>query len=388
MRNRVARLCVVAALVASAAGAAVVVRAELTPAVPAHPEDFDRRLDRLHALVVETMRAEAAYVAPGQNPTPALARFPDVFNEISTRAGELSTLVTSPGGIREVRAFAEATSRLAQADAEAREHLLLGDVQSAAHVIFERAGTASQQMTTALAHVRDFERARILGANSVAGLSDRGRIIVGSVAALWGIVLFVFAVVPSRGRRTPDQPLPGTDGEARAESPADVSARPAIAAARAVDLEAAADLCTEIARVDSTAALNGLLSRAVRLLDANGIIVWVESSGQLFAAAAAGYPPDTLARLAPISRDDAHAVAAAWREAATETVDATSDADGAVAVPLFSGARCFGVFAVELKPGREQDAGTRAVARLLAAQLTTVVGGDPSSSTALATTGT
>jgi hypothetical protein len=132
--------------------------------------------------------------------------------------------------------------------------------------------------------------------------------------------------------------------------------------------------------------LNGLLTRAVTLLDADGIIVWLESSGQLFAAAAAGYPPDTPARLGPIAWNDAHAVAAAWREATTETVDATSEGDGAVVVPLFSGATCFGVFAVELKPGREQDAVTRAVARLLAAQLAVVVGGSPgSSSTTLAT---
>jgi hypothetical protein len=388
MRNRVVRLCVVAALVASAAGAALAVRAELTPAAPKHPEDFDLRVDRLHALVVETMRAEAAYVAPGENPTPALARSPDAFNEISTRAGELSTLVTSAGAIREVRTFAEATSRLAQADAEAREHLLLGDVQSAAHVIFGKAGTASQEMTTALARVRDLERAERLRDDTVAGLSDRSRIIAGSVAALWVMVLFVFAVVPSRGRLTTSQPVLSTDHEVRTESPAAAPAGPGIAGVAQVDLEAAADLCTEIARVESTAALNELLSRALTLLDADGIVVWVESSGRLFAVAAAGYPPDTLARFVPISRDDAHAVAAAWREAATETVDATSEADGAVAVPLFSGAACFGVFAVELKPGREQDAGIRAVARLLAAQLTTVVGGAPSASNALVTTGT
>jgi hypothetical protein len=388
MRNRVARLLVVAALVASAAGAASVVRAELTPAAPAHPEDFDRRIDRLHALVVETMRVEAAYVAPGQDPAPALARFPEAFNEISTRAGELSTLVRSPGAVREVRVFAEATSRLARADAEAREHLLLGDVQSAAHVIFGKGGTASQEMTTALAHVRDLERARILAENPVIGLSDRSRIILGSVAALWVIVLSVFAVVPSRGRSTPHQSLPETHREARAEPPPGAPAGPDVAPATQIDLEAAADLCTAIARVDSTAALNGLLERAVTLLEADGLIVWVESSGRLFAVAAARYPPDTLARLAPISREDPHAVAAAWREAATETVDATSEAGGAVAVPLFSGDRCFGVLAVELKPGLEQDAGTRAVVRLLAAQLTTVVGGTPSASNALATTGT
>ena len=390
MRNRFVRLCVVAALVASAAGAAAVVRSELTPATPKHPEDFDRRVDRLHALVVETMRAEAAYVAPGQNPTPALVRFPGAFNEISTRAGELSTLVTSPGAIREVQSFAEATTRLAQADAEAREHLLLGDVQSAAHIIFGRAGVATQDMTTALARLRELERAEILGETATATLSDRSRLIVGSVAALWIIVLCLFAVVPSRPRRATNQPVPAANGDAgpESEAPTGATAMPQTTATTQVDLEAAADLCTEIARVESPAALNGLLSRAVTLLDADGIIVWVESAGQLFAVAAAGYPPDTLARLAPISRDDAHAVAVAWREATTETVDATSEADGAVVVPLSSGAACFGVFAVELKPGHEQDSGTRAVVRLLAAQLTTVVGGTPSSSSALATTGT
>jgi len=54
---------------------------------------------------------------------------------------------------------------------------------------------------------------------------------------------------------------------------------------------------------------------------------------------------------------------------------------------LFSGATCFGVFAVELKPGREQDVVTRAVARLFAAQLAVVVGGSPGSSSAAIATG-
>jgi hypothetical protein len=289
----------------------------------------------------------------------------------------------------------EASSTLAQADAEAREHLLLGDVESASYVIFGKAGNATQAMMAALGRLRDLERAKVHSETTT--ISDRTRMMVGGVAALWVVALLAFALVPPR-RRTAAPPAGTRDsglGRRKAPEPgSDTGLQPlgvtGLEARKApeslpIDLDAAADLCTEIGRVESRGALHGLLTRAVTLLDADGIIVWLESSGQLFAAAAAGYPPDTLARLGPIAWNDAHAVAAAWREAATETVDATSEGDGAVVVPLFSGATCFGVFAVELKPGREQDAVTRAVARLLAAQLAVVVGGSPgSSSTTLA----
>ena len=374
MRNRLVRLCVVAALVASAAGAAVIIRSDLTPtAAPPQPQDFDRRVDRLHGLVVDVMRAEAAYVAPGQDSTRALVRFPEMLNEISMLTGGLSALRQSPAAIREVETLVEATATLAQADAEAREHLLLGDVHSASHVIFSKAGGATQTMTAALGRLRDLERAEVPVDSPL--ISDRNRLIAVTVAALWLVALFAFAVVPAKARRPSPTEWAEPRTDAASEELGAATSAAVTASAASVDLDAVADLCTAIARVESTGALNGLLSQAVTLLDADGIIVWMESGGQLFAAAAAGYPPDTLARLTPITRDETHAVAAAWREASTETVDATPDADGAVAVPLFNGASCFGVFAVELKPGREQDAGTRAVARLLAAQLATVVGG-------------
>jgi hypothetical protein len=169
MRNRFVRLCVFAALVASAAGAALIVRSELASATSRPPGDIDVRVDQLHALVVETMRAEAAYVAPGQNPTPALLRFPEAVSEISLRAGELSALITSPAAIQEIRTFAEAASRLAQADAEARDHLLVGDVQTAAQVIFGKAGAATEEMALALGRLREAERTAIAREAASAG---------------------------------------------------------------------------------------------------------------------------------------------------------------------------------------------------------------------------
>ena len=377
MQNRFVRLCVVAALVASAAGAAVIVRSELTVTdARRRPEDIARRVDRLHVLVIDAMRAEAAYVAPGQDATAALVRFPKTLNEISTLTGELSALRQSPAAVREVRTLVEATAILAEADAEAREHLLLGDVQSASHSIFGKAGAATQAMTTALGRLGDLERAEVPVAKSL--ISDRTRIIGATVAALWVIALMAFALVPVHARRASTTPT--------AEIRSDAASDPPGAPPPPIDLDAAADLCTAIARVESTGALSGLLSQAVTLLDVEGIVVWLESAGQLFAVAAAGYPPDTLARLTPIARDDINAVATAWREATVETVDVTPEADGAVAVPLFNAAVCVGVFAVALKSGRELDAGTCSVARLLAAQLAVVVGGSvPSSSPARAT---
>jgi len=384
MRNRLVRLCVVVALVASAAGAAVIIRSELAVDAPPQPERIDRRVDRLHRLIIDVMRAEAAYVAPGQDSTPALVRFPEMLNEISMLTGQLSALRQSPAAVREIGTLVESTATLAQADAEAREHLLLGDVNSASHVIFSKAGAATQEMTAALGRLRDLERAEVPANRPL--ISERTWIIVGTVAALWVVSLLVFAVVPSKARRASSSQQ-AEPGDAASEAPAAAtSAASSAPSASSIDLAAAADLCTAIARVESTGALNGLLSQAVTLLDAEGIVVWLESGGRLFASAAAGYPPDMLARLTPIGRDDAHAVATAWREATTETVDPTPETDGAVAVPLFNAAICFGVFVVALKPGGEVDAGTCAVARLFAAQLAVVVGGSSgSSSTALAT---
>ena len=360
MRNRLVRLCVVVALVASAAGAAVIIRSELAPAAaPPQPERIERRIDRLHGLIIDVMRAEAAYVAPGQDSTPALVRFPQMLNEISMLTGELSALRQSPAAVREIGTLVESTAALSQADTEAREYLLLGDPHSASDAIFSKAGAATQEMTAALGRLRYLERADTPVDGAL--VSDRTRIIAGTVAALWVVALLTFAVVPAKARR-----VSSDDTTHAAVAPS------------AIDL--AANLCTAIARVESTGALNGLLSQAVTLLDADGVVVWLESGGRLFAAAAAGYPPDTLARLTPIARDDVHPVATAWRDATTEVVDATQEANGAVAVPLFNAAVCFGVFAVALKPGRAAEADTTSVARLLAAQLAVVVGGSTTAS--------
>ena len=75
---------------------------------------------------------------------------------------------------------------------------MLGDVQSASHVIFGKAGAATQAMAAALDRLRELERAVVQSEGTT--ISDRTRIIAGSVAALWMIALLAFALVPAQAR--------------------------------------------------------------------------------------------------------------------------------------------------------------------------------------------
>jgi hypothetical protein len=48
-------------------------------------------------------------------------------------------------------------------------------------------------------------------------------------------------------------------------------------------------------------------------------------------------------------------------------------ANGALAIPLVGADGCVGVFAIEVRHGREADPATRAVAAMFAAQLSTIL---------------
>jgi hypothetical protein len=65
--------------------------------------------------------------------------------------------------------------------------------------------------------------------------------------------------------------------------------------------------------------------------------------------------------------------AAAWRAGAARTVRATSTEPGGLAVPLLLSSGCVGVLTAEIGHGREQDPATLAVARIVAAQIATLL---------------
>jgi hypothetical protein len=151
-------------------------------------------------------------------------------------------------------------------------------------------------------------------------------------------------------------------------------------AASEPDLLAAAQLCTELGRLEESDEAGPLLQEVAGILEAVGLIVWVwhPQAAELKPAMAQGYSDKVLAQLPRVGRDADNATAAAFRSAHTCVVDGRDLASGAVVVPMVTPAGCVGVLAIELQHGREQRESMRALATIFAAQLARVVGASQS----------
>lgn len=145
----------------------------------------------------------------------------------------------------------------------------------------------------------------------------------------------------------------------------------------APDLLAVAHLCTGLGRARSAQDLQPLLQEAARILDATGLIVWLwdETVEALRPALVHGYSEKVLAQLPSVSRDADNATAAAFRSAHACEIHGNAQRSGALVVPLMQPEGCAGVLAIELQSGREQSPSVLAVAMIVAAALTQLVGG-------------
>lgn len=145
---------------------------------------------------------------------------------------------------------------------------------------------------------------------------------------------------------------------------------------RDLDLLAAANICTELGRVEDPGEVQALLREAARILDARGLIVWVWDalSAELKPALVHGYPDTVRAKLPAVRADADNVTAAAFRSASTCAVNGDDHSSGALVVPLLRPAACAGVLAIELPHGSEKIPAVRAVATFLAAMLAQLVG--------------
>jgi hypothetical protein len=138
----------------------------------------------------------------------------------------------------------------------------------------------------------------------------------------------------------------------------------------------AAELCVDLARVMDARDIPALLQRTAGVLEAKGVIVWVADSGAttLQPLLTHGYPERVVRRLGTLDVAADNVTSLAFRTLRAQTMNATPGAEaGAVAIPLVTAAGCTGVLAAEIKqhrPGPE----TLALARIIAAQLATIIG--------------
>ena len=118
------------------------------------------------------------------------------------------------------------------------------------------------------------------------------------------------------------------------------------------------------------------LGRAAGLIGAKGLTIWIaDPTGRLYPGAAHGYPPEALSRLGSLDPTADNATAAAYRTSSTQTVAGDARRSGALVVPLMGVGGCVGVLAAEMEHGRERADGVRAVTRIVAAQLATLIPG-------------
>jgi hypothetical protein len=145
---------------------------------------------------------------------------------------------------------------------------------------------------------------------------------------------------------------------------------------KAPELRAAADLCTDFARLVDSSEMPSLLERASHLLDSTGFIVWLadDQARQLRPVLAHGYAPQALAKMPTIPRHADNATAAAFRHAEMQIVRTNGMSPGAIVTPILGPAGCVGVMAAEVRHGREASESSRALARIVAAQLSTLLG--------------
>ena len=145
---------------------------------------------------------------------------------------------------------------------------------------------------------------------------------------------------------------------------------------RDLDLLAAAHICTELGRVEDPGQVQALLRDAARILDAQGLIVWVWDalSAELKPALVHGYTETVRAKLPGVRADADNVTAAAFRSATTCAVNGDDHSSGALVVPLLRPSSCAGVLAIELPHGSEKLPAVRAIATFLAAMLAQLVG--------------
>ena len=333
--------------------------------------EVDDLLTRLGDALTGIGTAQQSYVAPGQLTEVSFRRMSALLGQFYADAATVGPRLRSPEAAPVLQALADGADALIAADTRARENLRLGQQLMAADVIFSDTRNTLDTMIVRLRELRAAERIAL--DTQRAALVQERRVVLGAMALLWMSAVFALVLLPA--------PAPAYGPSPRAAShaaPADLGrAAPAPPQPTAVDLPAAADLCAALSRLSDPAVLPALVSRAADLLDASGIILWMSAGEELFAVTAYGYQPQLLARLGPIAGSADNATAIAWRTGRMTTVARDGETNGAVVAPMLGPEACIGVFAVEVRHGRERDGATQAVASMIAAQLATVLSAWP-----------
>ena len=402
-------LLVVVALAAMAGAGAGVWQIEQRLAAAQAAADAFEHEARQAVVALEQWRAvQQAYVAEGQPAGAWMTKASAIGEIIGPKLSALRVAAGTPEAQGVLESAIEAFAALMQSDAKARDYARAGQLLSASDVTFVESAPAHDRAINGVDTARGHER---VAHAVVLEESRRSELIaLGAGAAVALIVMLLLVPIPRTGEpaasseaeaeagpaeRTAVIPAKGGglnlshdigDGVVRRAQPIADSAPQdepfgpldlALGAAgtpKGPDLDALADLCSSMARVQDTRELQALLERTAKALDATGVIVWMPDGpqGSLRPVLAHGYASLALSRMGIIHPAADNATATAYRTKTAVVVPSEVLASGAVVVPLIGSEGCSGAMAVELREGVEATPQVRAVATIVAAQLSTM----------------
>jgi hypothetical protein len=401
MKSRVLRTTLLALFVGALGAAAYVVWAgemdARTQYGAAHV--FDARGGAAARAVLELRVAQQGYVATGQGEDYWVSKVIERTTATRDALAAVRTTASAPEAHAAIDEASAAVRAFEQLDRRARDYARSGQKLLASDMIYTEAPARIEAALAALDQARDAEtRGRETVVRDI-----RRRQLAAIAAAGAGGILIMLALVPLprveettdaapvsepageiglRLRERPSAPVAAARDPGRMRPPPagvatlrPVAATAPAAAAPAVDIDALATLCGELARLNDTLALPDVLARAAQLMEASGIVLWIaDVDGQeLSPIMTHGYAPHLIARLGTLERDAQNVTAAAFRTAQLQTVRGSATSNGALAAPLVRPDGCVGVMAAELRTGEVPEA-RLAVARIVAAQLATLVG--------------
>ena len=342
--------------------------------------DVAASLSTLATAAAELGAAQEAYVAPGQPDAPWLQRVSELSQQITDGSMSIRSSLRSTEAADQLNALSGHLQTFLAIDGRIRVNLQNGQDLSASDLIFTDARDTVMAIVSTLQALAQNERAA--GDAERAAIAQQGWLLIGLVTVLVAAGLFVLFRPAAGSLLEAARSTAGARLEEGQQSAGSMVEPATPAPAPAVDLDAAAAICTDISRLTSASALPDLLARAAVVLDAAGIILWMGAGEELFAVTAHGYDAKVLSRLGPIGRHANNATAAAWRNGQLSTVPGDMMANGAIVAPMFGIDGCIGVLAAEVRHGRETDASTASVTALFAAQLATIVSAWPAPSEA------
>ena len=338
-------------------------------------------LARCRAAMLDLRGVERAYTAPGQDVRFWRDRAAADLEALVACTGTLEATATAASAtpatqvaLARLRAAVTATRRLDGRMADLagtglRDHahdLLYGDAIHTSVSLERELGAVA----AALASLDLGSGAAVRRQQATAALTACG------VALLVALILSML-----RTGRAADEQAPAHASVVPAQAAADAEEAPRFGerAASPAALQAAADVCGALARVQQPLELAGLVERMHGVLDSRGTIVWIydQANDVLRPGLSAGYQSTVIGRMGTIPLSSETPVATAFTRGEARSVRGTPEAPGALVVPIMTAGGVAGVVTIELPPGNDRQPATLALTRIFAAQLAGLLAVNP-----------